>query len=315
MENSAIKKVFVLGGGAVGSVIAAALSHNPDIQIKLIGRKHHVEAIKKNGLKISGEMEKVYHFSCDQTIHSLLDDTLVILATKATDLGCSLEEISPYIRPSTLFLALQNGLGISDIILKNDKLNITGNRLYRGIVGFGATLLEPGFIRFFGGKLTVEELFSDTPYGNIFSNTTIKFHTTSDIKKRIWQKVIINSIYNPLSVLLKTDNKSISLEELDPIKQCLLDEGQAVAISEGIDPEINLSQINKVISSGNITSMLQDHLKGKESEIDFINGAITKTGIKNHIPTPINQFVTHMIKSIEYIRHNHLEFSSPGSNR
>lgn len=315
MNNSQTKKVIILGGGAVGSVIAAALSRNTGIRLSLIGRKPHIDIINKNGLRISGVTEEISLIRCHDDITASLDHTLVILTTKATDLHDTLEGIGPFIRPSTLFLALQNGLGISEIILNHPEAVIHPRQLYRGIVGFGATFLEAGSIRFWGGKLIVEERFSGTPFHEIFAGTIIQYHATSSIDKRIWRKVIVNSIYNPLSVFLKTDNKTISGEEMNPIKRNLLAEGVAVAKSEGIDPEISLDQINRVVSSGNITSMFQDHLKGRKSEIEYINGAIAAIGEKNGIPTPINRFITELIRSIEYIHENNLEASVLQGNR
>ena len=95
--------------------------------------------------------------------------------------------------------------------------------------------------------------------------------------------MIINSIYNPLSVILRVRNQVIASQALNSIKEGLLKEGMAVARSEGVELEFDLETLNRIVSSRNITSMLQDYLKGKPTEIEFINGAIIRIAKKNKI--------------------------------
>ena len=52
-------------------------------------------------------------------------------------------------------------------------------------------------------------------------------------------------------------------------------------------------------TSSNINSMLQDVLKKRKTEIDFINGAIVREGRKLNISTPVNQVITNLIEAIE----------------
>jgi len=302
------KRVIVLGGGSVGSILAAAVSQKPDVNLKMIGRKEHITRINNRGLEIGGQLKEKEKFriNCFEKIDFSLDDTLVIFATKATDLKSSIKQILEYIDYTTQFLIIQNGLGIEEIILNNSGSKLISENLFRGIVGFGGTFLDNGIINYWEGKFIVEKRFAESLYNDIFNNTFLQFFFTSNIKKVIWKKVIINSIYNPLSVILKVRNNVIAEERLNKIKEELIKEGTLVALSEGIDPGIDLDTLNKNVSSNNITSMLQDHLKGTPGEIEFLNGAIVKTGEKNNIKTPVNNFIVHLIKAIEFIRKENL---------
>ncbi len=302
------KKVVVLGGGAVGSILAAAVSQKPGVNLKMIGRKEHITRINNHGLEIGGQLKEKEKFkiNCFEKIDFSLDHTLVIFATKATDLKSSIKQVLEYIDNTTQFLIIQNGLGIEEIVLNNSESKVIPENLSRGIVGFGATFLDSGIIDYWEGKFIVEKRFAESLYNDIFNNTFLQFFFTGNIKRLIWKKVIINSIYNPLSVILKARNNVIAGERLNKIKEELIKEGTLVALSEGIDPGIDLHTLNKIVSSDNITSMLQDHLKGKPGEIEFINGAIVKTGEKNNIKTPVNNFIVHLIKAIEFIRKENL---------
>ena len=300
------KKVIVLGGGAVGSILAAAVSQKPGVNLKMIGRKEHITRINNHGLEIGGRLKEKFKINCFEKIDFSLHHTLVIVATKTTDLKSSIKQVLEYIDNTTQFLIIQNGLGIEEIILNNSGSKVIPENLFRGIVGFGATFLDNGIIDYWEGKFIVEKRFAESLYNDIFNNTFLQFFFTGNIKRLIWKKVIINSIYNPLSVILKARNNVIAGERLNKIKEELIKEGTMVALSEGIDPGIDLHTLNTNVSSNNITSMLQDHLKGKAGEIEFINGAIVKTGEKNNIKTPVNNFIVHLIKAIEFIKKENL---------
>jgi 2-dehydropantoate 2-reductase len=302
------KRVIILGGGAIGSILAAAISQKPDVNLKMIGRKGHITRINTHGLEIGGQLEEKEKFKihCFETIDFSLDHTLVIFAAKATDLQSSIKQILETIDNTTQFLIIQNGLGIEEIILNNSESKVISENLFRGIVGFGATFLDNGKVNYWQGKFIVEKRFAESPYSDIFNHTFLQFFFTGNIKKLVWKKVIINSIYNPLSVILKVRNNVIAEERFNKIKEELLKEGIMVALSEGINPGIDLHTLNKIVSSNNITSMLQDHLKGKPGEIEFINGAIVKIGEKNNIKTPVNDYIVHLIKAIEFIRKENL---------
>jgi 2-dehydropantoate 2-reductase len=302
------KRVIVLGGGAVGSILAAAISQKPDVNLKMIGRKEHITTINNHGLEIGGQLKvkEKFKIHCFETIDFSLDHTLVIFAAKATDLQSSIKQVLEYIDNTTQFLVIQNGLGIEEIILDNSGSKVIPEHLFRGIVGFGATFLDNGKVDYWKGKFFVEKRFAESQYNDIFNHTFLQFFFTGNIKKLVWKKVIINSIYNPLSVILKVKNNVIAEDRLNGIKEELLKEGVMVALSEGIDPGIDLPTLNHIVSSNNITSMLQDHLKGKPGEIEFINGAIVNTGKKNNIKTPVNDYIAHLIRAIEFVRKENL---------
>ena len=301
-----IKKVIVLGGGAVGSVLAAALSEKTDIHLNLIGRKKHVQQINNHGLEINDQKKRIFKFKCRESIKFSLKNTLVILAIKATGLADSVKQILPFIETSTIFFLAQNGLGIESILLKNSEAKITDRQIFRGIVGFGSTFFSPGIVQYFSGKLIIDHRFLGSPYANVFEDTFLTTYFSSNMENLIWKKAIINSIYNPLSVILKVKNHVIAEEGLNPIKRGLLSEGLAVCRSLGINLQMDLEKLNEIVSSHNITSMLQDFFKGKPSEIDFINGAISRLGKKQNIPTPINDFIFNVIKAKEMVNQYNL---------
>jgi 2-dehydropantoate 2-reductase len=300
------KKVIILGAGAVGSILGAALSQNPEVEVTLIGRKDHMDHINKEGLEISGSINRTFYLNCLETLDFKLYKTLVVFTTKATDLKLSLKRILPLIHSTTQFLLTQNGLDVEDLFYQISQQKIKPEYVHRGIVGFGATFFVPGKVEYYEGKLILDNKFSASVFGGIFQNSFLPAFFSTNMQKLIWKKAIINSIYNPLSVILNIRNSVIAKENLNPIKEALLSEGTAVALSEGIEPGIDLEAVNNLVSSDNITSMLQDYKKGKHSEIDFINGAIARIGNKNNINTPTNDLIVNLIKALQFIKTENL---------
>jgi 2-dehydropantoate 2-reductase len=80
-------------------------------------------------------------------------------------------------------------------------------------------------------------------------------------------------------------------------------EAVAVARAMGVrlPDEAPLDRVRQVCeaTSSNQSSMLQDILKGRPSEIDVINGAVVRKGAENGVPTPVNQMLTQLIKALE----------------
>jgi 2-dehydropantoate 2-reductase len=79
-------------------------------------------------------------------------------------------------------------------------------------------------------------------------------------------------------------------------------EAAAVAVAQGIalpfpDPVVAVESIARRTST-NISSMLQDVLRGAPTEIDAISGAIVQAGTQTGVPTPINRTLWQLIKGL-----------------
>ena len=191
-------------------------------------------------------------------------------------------------------------------IEETDSSTYSTNNIYTGIIAMGATFDNPGIIKFWGGNLKLQtglnELNKIFALSNEKYNGFIESSIRKDIKKDTWMKLIINSIVNPLSVILKGKNNFIAEKKFDNLKQPLLTEGIEVALSDGIDlTHLTVDHINKYIDTNNITSMYQDFLKKKKNEIDYINGKIIELGQRNQIDVTNNIMIYNLVKSLEGI--------------
>lgn len=296
-------RVVILGGGAIGSVLAAALAAKPGLQPLLVGRRAHVRSIREQGLRVDGLLDAPVSLAASEEIDSPLDDALLIVTVKAVDLEAALKQLAPWLRPTTAVLLLQNGYGIKE--LANGALSGTlalPENVFTGIVAMGATLVGPGQVTSFGGGIRVEPAFADSPFFDLLQGLALKVEKSLDIRRDLWTKLLVNAVINPLSVLLQARNRLVAEERFDGLKSAILAEGNAVGAGEGVEVKVETVFVNRFIRSDNATSMLQDFWRGRRSEIDFINGAIVGLGKKHGMPTPVNAFIVDLIRALEALR-------------
>lgn len=300
MEQEKRNRAVVLGGGAIGSVIAAALARKPVCGTVLVGRRDHVRAIQERGLKVSGMFAEPVMLEAREAVDRPLDDTLLIVTVKAVGLEAALRAVAPFLRPTTAVLLLQNGLGIKELALAALRgAPLPPAQVFIGIVAMGATFVGPGRVRCFGGNIRVEPALAGSPFFELLQGLPFKVEASRDMRRDLWTKLLVNSVINPLSVLLLGRNRLVAEARFDPLKEPILAEGRAVAAAEGVPLALDAAFVNRFVTSDNITSMLQDFRRGRPTEIDFLNGAIAQLGRKHGIPTPVNGFVTALIHALE----------------
>jgi len=289
-------KIFILGAGAIGSVYGALLSESNDVT--LIGNKAHVEAINAKGLSIVGDIEKTFRPKVDTDIRSIPQKALIILTTKAYDSAKAIEGIRKLLKKDTVILILQNGLGNEEIVrcIVGDRVKIL-----RGVTKMASESSKPGKIRFWSGETIIESNEDSTKIVEIFNACGLKASLSEDIDREVWTKLVVNSVVNPLTALFRVRNCAIGGDSLKTVRHGIVRECVEVAKAEGIALPENLAvRIDKRLSSyTNFSSMYQDIVKGKKTEIDFLNGKIVDLGKKHHIQTPINEALVSLIKFLE----------------
>jgi 2-dehydropantoate 2-reductase len=299
MEETAKMRVVVLGGGAIGSVLAAALAARGRCEVRLVGRRAHARAIREKGLKVHGMFHSSVQLTAREDIDFSLEETLLAVTVKAGDLETALRPLVLFLRPTTTLLLLQNGWGIRELALRVLGPAVSGKNVFVGIVAMGATFLGPGEVRSFGGGIRCEPAFAGSPFFSLFSGLPFTMEPSRDIRRDLWTKLLVNAVINPLSVILQGHNRRIAETRFDGLKTPILAEGRAVAAAEGVPLDLDAGFVNRFVTSDNLTSMLQDYRRGRPTEIDFINGAIVRLGETHGLSTPVNAFVVSLIKALE----------------
>ena len=290
-------EIIVLGAGAIGSLYGAKLAASNDVT--LAGRAEHVAAINANGLRIEGLESRVVRVRAVTTIEKLGPSALVLLTTKVPDSAAAAASIAPLVRDDTTILALQNGLGTEDIV--RDAVGARGVVL-RGFTQFGGVFKEPGVIEFLArGYTVIEQHERSNEIARVFTAAGLDCRISSDIRRDVWYKLIVNCVVNPITAMLGCEVRGIANPELDPLKRLVVEECLAVAATQGITFETDLvREIDDFFRlSHNIASMLQDVRRHRPTEIDYLNGAVTVLGAREGVDCPVNAALAAIIKAME----------------
>jgi len=300
-------KIAIVGGGAMGCLFSAYLTKTKE-DVWLLD-KDPAKAAKLNDSGIyvespTGNFQAKVKATAN--IQDIANCDLVLICVKSFNTKQAVEGIKPALSPETKIITLQNGLGNMEIISE-----LTGEeRVIAGVTSEGATLIETGKIRRSGNAETViGAINGKTPVElrqirEIFNKAGFLTKMSRDIKSLIWSKLIINVGINALSAVTRLPNgKLIEYEGTKRILRDAVTEATRITKRKRIklifdDP---LAKVEAVCegTSDNLSSMLQDILRKKRTEIDFINGVIVRLGQELGISVPVNKFLLDLVKTIE----------------
>ena len=296
--------IVIFGAGAIGSLFGALLFKKNNVL--LIGRKAHITAIKKNGLKIQGRTNLNVKIEAESTVDNVtFSPDLLILTVKSYETETAIKQAKKIINKDTKVLSLQNGL---DNIEKISKV-VDSERIIAGTTTHGAYFLKPGVIKHTGTGITIlgelkkgknEQLHS---VFRLFNEAGIKTSESKNILKDIWSKGVINSSINPLTAIFKCKNGHL-LENriLERLLEMICEESVNIAKAHGIDLSYKemLIKTKEVIinTSDNYSSMVQSVMNRKKTEIDSINGKLIEIGNKYNVSTFINEILVYSVKTL-----------------
>ena len=297
MVGSRAMQIIVLGAGAIGSLYGAKLTATNDVI--LIGRPDHAAAINSRGLRMEGLESEVVQIRAAAAVTQISANALILLTTKVTATAAALEPIAPLVRDDTTILCLQNGLGSEEIA--RTALRGCGVVL-RGITQFGAIFEKPGAIKYMAAGYTVIEQHPRSDrVADALTTAGLHCRISPNIVAEVWHKTVFNCVVNPITAILGCEVGGIAQPGLDRLKQLVIDECVAVAVTQGITFEVDfMREINETFApSRNIASMQQDLLRGRPTEIDYMNGAVATLGAEQGVPCPVNRALTAIIKAME----------------
>jgi len=295
-----VERVIVIGAGAIGSYYGALLSKRSDVL--LVGRSPHVEAINSKGLVLSGEVEGVFKVEATTDVYEVPSSSLILLTTKAYDSEEAISSIKDLLGKNVAIVVLQNGLGNEEIVKE-----VIGEKaeVVRAFTTSGVEFTEPGRITV---KLVGETILEGGKTGEriarLFNSCGLKTRLSDNMALELWSKLTMNCVINPLSAILRVPDKEIAADSLFVLRRRIVEECISVGRAEGIELDMSiLESLEGVIPTyENYSSMCQDLMKGKRTEIDFLNGKVVEVGRRHGIPTPVNETITSLIKFLEVKR-------------
>ncbi|MBI5348177.1 MAG: 2-dehydropantoate 2-reductase, partial [Chloroflexi bacterium] len=212
------------------------------------------------------------------------------------------KEIKKFLAPDGVALTLQNGLGNYESLANE----LGEERVAQGVAMQGANMIEAGRVRDGGkGSIHVAEHPRLTKWVDVLRKANIEVHESpiSDLQSLVWNKLLINVPINPLTALLRlTNGEFLKREDALKVGDHAVDECLAVMVAKGITPPRHSphNRYREVLfnTSTNRSSMFQDILRGAQTEIESINGAVVREGKKLGAPTSINETLYRLVKAL-----------------
>jgi len=301
-------KIAIVGTGAMGSVYAALLGAASHEIWAIDSWQTHVDAMRANGLRLegaSGDRTVRLHATTDAKEVGSCD--LVIIATKAMHVAQAAEATRALLGKDTLVLSIQNGLGGPDTAAR-----VLGReRVLVGVVGgFGASMKGPGHAHHNGWELVRLGEFAGPvsprleKIAEVWRSGGFKVKCFDDIDQLVWEKLICNVCYSgTCAITERTLIEVIEDPDLWKVASGCAKEAFAVAKARGVKLEI-ADCVEYVRAFGlkipnARPSMLLDHMSGRASEIDAINGAIPPAAEALGRTAPYNEVISGLVRGKE----------------
>jgi len=299
MTNARLQ-VAVMGAGAVGCYFGGMLARAGH-DVTLVARPEHVEAITRDGLhmdtKTFNEHVRVKANSDPAAVEGA---QLVLFCVKSGDTESAGNQIRPYVGNETVVLCLQNGCD-NDQRLRGV---LAQPEVAAAVVFLGSEMRAPGVVKHHGsGELVIDPIRGVPGLAQIFEAAAIPTRTSENVRGELWRKLIINCAYNAISALArKPYGQTVPSPGVRDVMRDIIDECLAVATADGInvpgDVDAAVWRIVETIPQ-QYSSTAQDILRGKPTEIDYLNGHIVRRGKALGIRTPANQLLWALVKLIE----------------
>jgi 2-dehydropantoate 2-reductase len=291
-------RITVFGAGGVGSLLGGLLSTKHEVT--LIGRRDHIQAVSRDGLRLTGTVEGMFHPAARETAEGLGPQDVVLITVKAYDTDTAVREVAPLVGNHTLVASIQNGMGNAERLVR-----AFGPRSMVGVPVLGATCLGPGGIQISGLKevaigSTVGQHGNSVRLSGLLEECGVPSRISANIMSEVWSKAVVNASINPITALVGRENGSILRDDsLRQLSRAACIEGAMAAEASGVDLGSDpFDRVMDVIrtTAGNRSSMLQDVERGKRTEIDEINGVLVRSGESKGLEMPVNRTLWALVR-------------------
>jgi 2-dehydropantoate 2-reductase len=300
-----INNVLIAGAGAVGLSVAETINKYDHNCVSILAKGERLERYRKSGLWVNDEKQD-FRFSCGEKAD------LIIIATKYHQLNDVIEDIKPSLTKDTAIISLLNGISSEKIIA--EKLGI---KLPPLAMVLGTDALRDGEKTIYTQQVIIH--FGDAEGKNgeledriaeFFTRSGVSFVLETNMRRKFWYKYMINVGINQTTAVLRLPYKALqfnggkdAIMEAKLLMEKIMREVIAIANAEGVD--LNESDIENVypplnkLNPNSSTSMCQDVIAGRKTEVELFSLTIMDLAKKHGISVPVNELLYLQIRTIE----------------
>lgn len=315
-------RIVVFGAGSIGCFIGGAWAA-AGFDVAFIGREGTRNELSVNGLRLTDHTGWQARISADQIDFSarneqLANAELIVVSVKSTATAQAAEAIAGHARAEAVVLSLQNG--ISNV--RELKKRLPQTRVLAGVIGFNVARIGPGhWHKGTSGGFWVERApLLENLLKRLPDNSPARFSLRDNMEQIAWGKLLLN-LNNAINALSgKTLIEELSDRTYRRALAASMREALEIMRKTGAEPArigplpphllpgfialpdvvfntigLRLQKIDRNARS----SMADDFLAGKPTEIDCLNGEIVRLAEKNDLKAPINARIVEMVKEAE----------------
>ncbi|MFL6679835.1 MAG: ketopantoate reductase family protein [Burkholderiaceae bacterium] len=324
-------RVAIVGAGAVGCYYGGMLAR-AGVPVTLIGRPQHVEAMRRDGLRITtASFDERVRVEASTDAAAVAGAGLVLVCVKSPDTEATGRELAPHLAPGARVLSLQNGVDNAARLQA-----VLRRPVSPAVVYVASEMGGPGHVRHMGrGELVIPSDIGPTtstelaqganaaatldgtpapvPLGDpplaapdivaLFARGGVPVELSANVAGALWGKLLLNCGYNAISAI--TDLPYGRMVTLPGIARTVHDtvaEGLAVAAAMNVAiPGDVWAAVDRIAATmpGQVSSTCQDLRRGKPTEIDHLNGYVVREGDRLGVPVPLNRALQALVKALE----------------
>lgn len=293
-------KVAVMGAGAVGCYFGALLARAGH-DVTLIARPQHVDAIRRDGLRLeTRDFDQRLRVAASADASAAQGADLVLFCVKSTDTEAAGAQLRPFVGRDALVLCLQNGVDNAQRL----RTVLPPGQVAAAVVYVATEMAGPGHVKHHGrGELMLEPSARSAAAVRALAAAGVPAEVSANVRGALWAKLIINCAYNAVSAIAQRPyGENVASAGIPEVMTDVVDECLAVARAEGVQlPGDMHDAVRRLVATmpTQSSSTAQDLARGKPTEIDHLNGLVVRLGAAHGIPTPANRVLWALVKLLE----------------
>ena len=299
-----IKKVAILGAGAMGAYFASRFFDTAGFSTVLIAKGNRLDKLKSKGLVVNGKFYAIPVIHPDEATSPV---DLIIVALKHHHLEEAVQGLEKLVGDSTTIISIMNGLESEEYI---GSIYGMDKMLYAVSVAIDAlrqgnqiTYTKPGK-HYFGEAINAHLSQRVLRVQEAFDRAGIVYETPEDMIRMMWWKFMVNVGVNQASAVMRAP---FGVFQKSPEAQGLMEAlmKEVTALTDVMDVNLTNRDIEEwypflnVLSPQGKTSMLQDIEAGRKTEVEMFGEKVVELGKAHGVPTPVNQTVLQIIRVLE----------------
>ncbi len=323
-----IERVLIVGAGAVGAAVASIIHESDPHAVSVLADGERFDRYGRDGFLVNG---RHYRFPVAApgkpegttgsgapragAAHRPAD--LIILAVKHHHLSEAMEQMRSHVGPETTVLSLLNGISSEELLGEAfgpgpgapDGCGLPPYAMILGIdavrVGNETRFASAGKIFFGestneGGKLSPRV----ARIARFFDRVGIPYTVPENMLRALWYKFMINVGINQASAVLRAPYRLFQTQRearalMESLQREVIALSQAVGVGLGEQDLANWEETLSKLHADNLTSMCQDVLACRKTEVEMFAGAVVDLGRKHGVPTPTNEVFFNLLRAME----------------